>query len=499
MKWLLMFLMVLGGISQALAQTASAPREERVQLPLTASQVAANAGLDEEIRRAKAAYPRRKAEVEQRVRQRQVELVDQAIRSELMPCTTRVAAMSKELDKLEAERRQQQGSRQARPEGGAAPMSEVDKRRAQLLWDLDPVRADCEALRRRLEAGRDQRVLEAVRVALAGELQKLEREQERLLTSLEQRRHRPQSAPRELVESRKRAEASPSPSTVAPSHGYEASFGCANAATSVEKAVCASAELAQLDWEVADAFRRQLATNAPQAQALRRRHQRWLDGRSKTCPGADIACLLNVYGERLATLTRQTGSSPLSREPIAEKPDSPAKAREAPARSEVRPRADEPAPEASSPPGTTSSPELAPTSPETAGASPAAAPGSPTSEPGKAERWALLRAVAAVTAMFQDAQDAVVGLVGETPVDKLRACSTGKRDCPSSVYTDLLPGMNRADVLKSIGPPVKTSKTDPDQWSYGLPSNDSPSAKGFTFTMRFQNDRVVEIRAVKLD
>jgi hypothetical protein len=101
--------------------------------------------------------------------------------------------------------------------------------------------------------------------------------------------------------------------------------------------------------------------------------------------------------------------------------------------------------------------------------------------------------------MFQSAQDAVVGLVSESAFDKLRACSTGKRSCSSSVYTELLPGMTRADVLKSIGPPVKTAKTDPDMWSYGLPSTDSPSARGFTFTMGFQNDRVVEIRAVKLD
>ncbi len=386
MKWLLVFLMVLYGSSPALAQAASAPREER-QVPLTSSQVAANAGLDEEIQRAKAAYPRQRAEVEERVRQRQVELVDQTIRSELLPCTARVEAMSKELDTLEAQRRQQQRSWQARPDARAAPMSEVDKRRAYLLWELDPIRADCEALRQRLEAGRDRSVLEATRMALPEELRKLRREQERLLTSLEQRRQKPQSLPRENAEFRKPAEASHLPSPVAPSHGYEASFGCANATTRVQKTICTSAELARLDREVDATFRRQLAANAPQAQALRGQHQRWLDGRSKACPGVDVACLSNIYVDRLATLSRKADGSSASQESIAKKPDLPTKAAETPARAVARPRTDAPAPDTSSSPGLTSSREQpspaepTPTSPNTtASAPPPAAPDSPTIE-----------------------------------------------------------------------------------------------------------------------
>ena len=67
MKWLLMILMAFGGGAPALAQAQPASREERILLPLTAEQQAANALLNEEIRRVEEAYARQKAGLEAQV------------------------------------------------------------------------------------------------------------------------------------------------------------------------------------------------------------------------------------------------------------------------------------------------------------------------------------------------------------------------------------------------------------------------------------------------
>ena len=177
MKCLLIFLFAVSCASQALAQAAEAPREERVLLPLTAEQVVANTNLNLEVQRAEAAYARQRGEVEEQVRERQRKLADEKLSVDLAPCTNRLDSMNASLDRLEAERQQRnQNSQQARAGGQVAPMSAIDKQRASLMWDRDAVRIECENNRKRLEAQRDQTVVAEIRRTVPMELQKLERE-----------------------------------------------------------------------------------------------------------------------------------------------------------------------------------------------------------------------------------------------------------------------------------------------------------------------------------
>ncbi|HEY0104475.1 MAG TPA: lysozyme inhibitor LprI family protein [Rhizomicrobium sp.] len=85
------------------------------------------------------------------------------------------------------------------------------------------------------------------------------------------------------------------------------SFDCAKAATGIETAVCADAALARLDRQVAEAWQSAMR-NAyePAAQAKLRQEQRdWLARRNAACRGpAPGACLVKVYRDRLAVLTR---------------------------------------------------------------------------------------------------------------------------------------------------------------------------------------------------
>ena len=100
-----MILMAFDGGAPALAQAQPASREERILLPLTAEQQAANALLNEEIRRVEEAYARQKAGLDAQVSRQQAELIDRNQAAELQPCTQRLAAANQALESIETERK----------------------------------------------------------------------------------------------------------------------------------------------------------------------------------------------------------------------------------------------------------------------------------------------------------------------------------------------------------------------------------------------------------
>ena len=90
-----------------------------------------------------------------------------------------------------------------------------------------------------------------------------------------------------------------------------ASFDCAKAATSVERAVCADAALARLDREVAQAYGVRLGAVEAEAdkQAIRTAQRSWLQRRDAACKEKETAsagfaaCLSGVYRVRLDELS----------------------------------------------------------------------------------------------------------------------------------------------------------------------------------------------------
>jgi uncharacterized protein YecT (DUF1311 family) len=90
-----------------------------------------------------------------------------------------------------------------------------------------------------------------------------------------------------------------------------ASFDCAQAAASAERAICSDVALARLDRDVAQAYARKLdsAEDAPHREALRREQRTWAAGRESTCPAgpAQIPCLQRLYRGRLRALRISAG------------------------------------------------------------------------------------------------------------------------------------------------------------------------------------------------
>jgi len=82
------------------------------------------------------------------------------------------------------------------------------------------------------------------------------------------------------------------------------SFDCAKAAGNVEKALCADAGLARLDWQVALAYaRKRDQEKAPKARAALLAGQRtFLAARDRSCASGNEVCLSKAYQRRLAAL-----------------------------------------------------------------------------------------------------------------------------------------------------------------------------------------------------
>ena len=403
MKRRLYVLFLLGSFVPATALGQHQSVVERRLLPLTAEQQAANAFLNAQIERAEAGFASRKAELEARIHQQMTELVTRRQMAQLQPCDHRLAAANREVEQLDLERKQMlQGAK-----GRFPSLTELDKQRAALYWDRDSIRSECERIRRQLEAERPQRIAEEVRAVLPGEIRALEREQERLLASLEQRRHRPQLAPLQPSEPRKA----------------------------------------------------ELLNPPPQAASSRR---------SSGAPEP-------------ATPVSKPASS--AKAPIPSPPAAPAPHRPLEATAEKERGLEQPPSEPS------------PASPF---ASEGITPGAGDGASRVKDSFFVVRAVTAVTAMFQSAQDAIVGLFTDTPSEKLKECVSGKSQCPSTVYAALLRGMNRDAVLKALGPPAELKRPAPNVWGYVLPASDAPSS-GYGFLLAFRDDQVVDIKPVPLD
>jgi uncharacterized protein YecT (DUF1311 family) len=91
-----------------------------------------------------------------------------------------------------------------------------------------------------------------------------------------------------------------------------ASFDCAQARTTTERALCSDVALARLDRQLAENFSRHLraATGAAAKNGLRNEQRDWLARRDGACAGqsagARTACLTGLYKERLAWFSRQS-------------------------------------------------------------------------------------------------------------------------------------------------------------------------------------------------
>lgn len=84
-----------------------------------------------------------------------------------------------------------------------------------------------------------------------------------------------------------------------------ASFDCLNARSEVERAICASNELATLDRHLGEAYADKLtwADDAAKLAALRQAQRAWLRQRDASCRGPAIsACLTAMYQKRLKEL-----------------------------------------------------------------------------------------------------------------------------------------------------------------------------------------------------
>jgi uncharacterized protein len=79
-----------------------------------------------------------------------------------------------------------------------------------------------------------------------------------------------------------------------------ASFDCQKAATPIEKAICANADLNLADEQMGDLYRaiRDVA-NEQEAALLKTEQRQWLTERIENCTDLAPACLLNLYQHRL--------------------------------------------------------------------------------------------------------------------------------------------------------------------------------------------------------
>ena len=79
------------------------------------------------------------------------------------------------------------------------------------------------------------------------------------------------------------------------------SFDCARAGSAVEKSICAHDDLARMDRQLADLYRRSLAMmTSDTRKAFVSSQKAWLESRANSCPAAAAKCLLGRYGERQA-------------------------------------------------------------------------------------------------------------------------------------------------------------------------------------------------------
>lgn len=84
-------------------------------------------------------------------------------------------------------------------------------------------------------------------------------------------------------------------------------FDCARANSNVEKAICASRELARLDRHVSEAYAEKLSGAADDAKraAIRSEQRAWIKDRDAACLGASLpleTCLIGMYRVRLRVL-----------------------------------------------------------------------------------------------------------------------------------------------------------------------------------------------------
>lgn len=84
-----------------------------------------------------------------------------------------------------------------------------------------------------------------------------------------------------------------------PAAAQQPSFDCKAARTPTERAICADADLAALDWRMADLYYGRLKTASDEAPHAARQSV-WLRWRD-TC-GADAACLRRRYNSRIVDL-----------------------------------------------------------------------------------------------------------------------------------------------------------------------------------------------------
>jgi uncharacterized protein len=80
---------------------------------------------------------------------------------------------------------------------------------------------------------------------------------------------------------------------------HAASFDCAKAATSIEKAICADDKISDLDGQLMQSYKKSMATSA-NADALRLEQRSWLANVRNKCQ--DVACLKLAYAGRIAQL-----------------------------------------------------------------------------------------------------------------------------------------------------------------------------------------------------
>ena len=85
-------------------------------------------------------------------------------------------------------------------------------------------------------------------------------------------------------------------SVVLPGPARAASFDCGKASTTVEKLVCADAELSKLDERVAEAYKKALTADP----GWKTRQHKWLSNVRNRC--TDAACLKQTYAGRLSYL-----------------------------------------------------------------------------------------------------------------------------------------------------------------------------------------------------
>lgn len=88
-----------------------------------------------------------------------------------------------------------------------------------------------------------------------------------------------------------------------------ASFDCAKAGTAIEKAICASVDLARLDRGVAEAYARKLKYSFEDGEKAKNQaeQRQWLASRDQKCASGETACLSDLYSARLKELTAAGG------------------------------------------------------------------------------------------------------------------------------------------------------------------------------------------------